>query len=93
MKKIAAHEPNADLLTAEDVDGDVAALSEALLEKRAERIAHNVLLRPDIQEALRQLLASKLYANEEEVIARSLKAMQIAVAPALAGAGTAGVAR
>ena len=26
-----AHEPNADLLTAEDVDGDVAALSEALL--------------------------------------------------------------
>ena len=40
-----AHEPNADLLTAEDVDGDVAALSEALLEKRVERIAHNVLLR------------------------------------------------
>jgi hypothetical protein len=45
MEKMTAHEPNADLLTAEDVDGDVAALSEALLEKRAERIAHNVLLR------------------------------------------------
>lgn len=72
-----AHEPNADLLTPEDVDRDVAALSAALLEKRAVRIAHNVLLRPDIQEALRQLLASKLYANEEEVIARALKAMHI----------------
>ena len=93
MSKIAAHEPNADLLTGKDVDGDVVALSEALLEKRAERIAHNVLLRPDIQEALRQLLASNLYANEEEVIARALKAMQIAVAPTLGSAATAGGTR
>ena len=93
MKKIAAHEPNAVLLAPEDVDSDVALLGEALLEKRAERIAHNVLLRPDIQEALRQLLASKLYANEEEVLARSLKAMQIAVGSPVAGSGVAGVTR
>lgn len=52
-----------------------------MLEKRAERIAHNVLLRPDIQEALRDLLSTRLYASEEEVIARSLKAMQVAVGP------------
>ena len=79
MKQIAAHEPNDDLLSPEDVDSDVVALGEALLEKRAERIAHNVLLRPDIQDVFRQLLGTKLYASEEEVIARSLKAMLVAV--------------
>ena len=40
MKRIAAHEPNDDLLAPEDVDSDVVALGEALLEKRAARIAH-----------------------------------------------------
>ena len=88
-KKITAHEPDAELLAPEDVASDVAALSDALLEKRAEHIAHNVLLRPDIQEALRQLLASQLYADEEEIITRSLKAMQVAIAPGQAGARTA----
>jgi len=75
-----SQEPGAELLAPEDVDRDVSALSEALLEQRVERIARNVLLRPDVQEALRQLLATKLYANEEEIIARSLRALQVAVA-------------
>ena len=79
MKQSTAHEPNADLLAPQDVESDVVALEEALLEKRAERIARNVLLRPDIQDALRQLLGTKLYASEEEVIARSLNAMLVAV--------------
>lgn|GEM_PF-1989166 len=80
MAENSIHEPMAQWLTPQDVDHDVRALSEALLEQRAERIAHNVLLRPDIQEVLQQLLATKLYASEEEIIARSLKAMQVAVA-------------
>jgi len=77
---VLAHEPRAELLAPEDVDRDVSALAEALLEQQAERIARNVLLRPDVQEALRQLLATKLYASEEEIIARSLRALQVAVA-------------
>lgn len=81
MSEMSVHEPGAQWLTPQDVDRDVRALSEALLEQRAERIARNVLSRPDIQEVLRQLLATKLYSNEEDIIARSLKAMQIAVAP------------
>lgn len=71
----------AQLLTPEDVDHDVSALAEALLEQRAECIAHNVLMRSDVQEALQQLLATRLYANEEDVIARSLRALQVAVVP------------
>jgi hypothetical protein len=81
MSEMSVHEPGAQWLTPQDVDRDVRALSEALLEQRAERIARNVLSRPDIQEVLRQLLATKLYSNEEDIIARSLKAMQVAVAP------------
>lgn len=79
MKQSVAQEPKVAVLAPQDVDSDVVALGEALLEKRAERIAHNVLLRPDIQDILRQLLGTKLYASEEEVIARSLKAMLVAV--------------
>jgi hypothetical protein len=81
MSENSVHEPGAQWLTPQDVDRDVRALSEALLEQRAEQIARNVLSRPDIQEVLRQLLATKLYSNEEDIIARSLKAMQVAVAP------------
>ena len=81
MYEMSVHEPGAQWLTPQDVDRDVRALSEALLEQRAERIARNVLSRPDIQEVLRQLLATMLYRNEEDIIARSLKAMQVAVAP------------
>jgi len=81
MSEMSVHEPGVPWLTPQDVDRDVRALSEALLEQRAERIARNVLSRPDIQEVLRQLLATKLYSNEEDIIARSLKAMQVAVAP------------
>ena len=81
MSEMSMHEPGAQWLTPQDVDRDVRALSEALLEQRAERITRNVLSRPDIQEVLRQLLATKLYSNEEDIIARSLKAMQVAVAP------------
>ena len=81
MSEMSVHEPGAQWLTPQDVDRDVRALSEALLEQRAERITRNVLSRPDIQEVLRQLLATMLYRNEEDIIARSLKAMQVAVAP------------
>ena len=81
MSEVSVHEPGPRWLTPQDVDRDVRALSEALLEQRAERIARNVLSRPDIQEVIRQLLATKLYSNEEDIIVRSLRAMQVAVAP------------
>ena len=39
MSENSVHEPEAQRLTPQDVDRDVRALSEALLEQRAERIA------------------------------------------------------
>ena len=85
MRQIAAHEPKAELLSAEDVDKDVASLSEALMEERARRIAQNVLLRPDMRQILGDLLESGACENEEEAIARGLKTLSVALLPVLEG--------
>jgi hypothetical protein len=85
MKSIAPHEPQAVLLSAEDVDRDVASLSEALIEERARRIARNVLLRSEIREILEDLLESGACENEEEAIVRGLKILSVALSPALKG--------
>ncbi len=85
MKRIAPHEPQAALLSVEDVDRDVASLSEALMEERARRVAQNVLLRPDMRQILRDLLKSGACENEEEAIARGLKTLSVALLPVLEG--------
>ena len=85
MKRIAPHGSQAALLSAEDVDKDVASLSEALMEERARRVAQNVLLRPDMRQILRDLLKSGACENEEEAIARGLKTLSVALLPTLEG--------
>ncbi len=87
MKRITTHEPKAELPSAEDVDRDVAFLSEALMEERARRIAQNVLLRPDMRQILGDLLESGACENEEEAIARGLKTLSVALLPVLEGSG------
>ena len=82
MKQIAPHEPQAALLSPEDVDRDVASLSEALMEERARRIAREVLLHPEVRQILRSLLESGACENEEEAIARGLKTLLVALSPA-----------
>lgn len=58
-KRIAPHEPQAALLSAKDVDRDVASLSEALMEERARRIARKVLLRHEVRQILEALSFGK----------------------------------
>ncbi len=87
MEMKRPHEPQAALLSAEDVDKDVASLSEALIEERARRIARNVLLRSEIRQILEALLESGVCENEEEAIARGLKILSVALSPALEGGG------
>ena len=86
-KRIAPHEPQAALLSAEDVDRDVASLSEALIEERARRIARKVLLRPEVRQILEALLESGACEDEEEAIARGLKTLSVALSPAWEGSG------
>jgi len=81
MKRIAPHEPQAALLSIEEVDRDVASLSEALVEERARRIARNVLLRSEIRQTLEIILASGIYQDEEEAVARGLELLSTALSP------------
>lgn len=72
-------EPNAELLEAPDVHGDVASLTAALERRRAERRVYSILERPDVREMLEKLIASGMCANEEEAIERALKTLVTAV--------------
>ena len=87
MKRIAPHEPQVALLSAKDVDGDVASLSEALMEERARRIARNVLMRLEARQILQALLESDACESEEEAIVRGLKTLSVALLPAWEGSG------
>jgi len=83
--RVAPHEPQATLLSADDVDKDVASLSEALLEERIRRIARNVLLRPDVRQILQDLLESGACRDEEEAIVRGLKTLFVSLPPVWEG--------
>ena len=72
-------EPNAELLSAEDVQQDVAALTTALERRRAERQAYEVFHRPAVREMLNTLVSSGTCATEEEAIERALRTLVTAV--------------
>jgi len=72
-------EPNAELLSAQDVRRDVASLTEALERRHAERQAYEILARPDVREMLNKLISSGACANEEEAIERALRTLLTAV--------------
>ena len=74
-------EPNAELLSAEDVHEDVASFSTLLERRRTEQQAYEILNRPNIREMLKQLVARGICMSEEEAIERALKTLLTAVTP------------
>jgi hypothetical protein len=74
-----APESRAELLSAEDVHQDVAALTAALERRRAERQAYAILERPGVRDMLHRLIASGACTSEEEAIERALKTLLTAV--------------
>ncbi|MDI6792653.1 MAG: hypothetical protein QME81_07285 [bacterium] len=72
-------EPNAELLSAEDVYGDVKSLTESMERRRAERRVYGIWERPDVREMLAKLVASGVCANEEEAIEKALRTLVTAV--------------
>lgn len=65
-------EPNAELLSADDIHQDVITLTTALEQRKAERKAYHILSRPDIRNLLDRILASGICTTEEEAIERAL---------------------
>lgn len=72
-------EPKAELLTAEDVQQDVASLTAALERRRAERRAYDLLARHEVREMLNRLITSGTCTSEEEAIERALRTLVTAV--------------
>lgn len=72
-------EPNAELLSAEDVQGDVESLTAAMERRRAERRVYGIWERPDVREMLAKLVASGVCANEEEAVEKALRTLVTAV--------------
>ena len=58
-------EPRVEALSAEDVHGDVAALTVALERRRSEQRAYNILERPHIRAMLDKLIASGACSNRK----------------------------
>jgi len=81
MSEITAHEPEAELLSAEDVDKDVASFTKALAQKKAERLTQTVLMREDIRQIFDALLSMGVFRDEEEIITRALQALFVAISP------------
>ncbi len=66
-------EPNAELLTADDVLGDVQSLSESLQRRQAERRAYAILNRPAVRSMLNSLIANGTCASDEAAIEQALR--------------------
>ena len=72
-------EPNAELLSADEVQQDVASLTTALARRRAERRAYDLLARHEVRKLLDKLIQSGACASEEEAIERALRTLVTAV--------------
>lgn len=72
-------EPKAELLSAEDVQGDVKSLTAALERRRAEQRVYGIWERPTVCEMLDKLVAGGVCANEEEAIERGLRTLLTAM--------------
>jgi len=78
MPPITPHESDADLFTIEDVEKDLASLTDALLEKEVQHLVRELLRRADVYAALQKIVASGSFANEVEALAHAVQILQFA---------------
>jgi hypothetical protein len=79
MPAITPHESDAELFTIEDVEKDLASLTDALLEKQVQHLVRELLRRSDIHAALQNIVASGRFANEVEALANAVRILQFAI--------------
>ena len=72
-------EPDAELLSDEDLYKEVKLLSSLLEKRKVERHAYEILQRPNVRSMLTKLIEDGLCANEEEAIERALKTLVTAL--------------
>ena len=86
MPPIIPHESDAEFITPEDVENDVAFLTEALLEKQIQRVVRELLRQSDIYVTLQKLVvtlqklvASGRFANEVAVLSHAVRTLHFAI--------------
>jgi len=79
MPPITPHESDAEFITPEDVENDVAFLTEALLEKQIQDFVRELVRRSDIYVALQKLATIGRFANEVEALAHAVQTLQFAM--------------
>jgi hypothetical protein len=72
-------EPDAELLSDEDLYKEVKLLSLLLEKRKVERHAYEILQRPNVRSMLDKLIEDGLCVNEEEAIERALKTLVTAL--------------
>jgi len=78
---ILPHEPEEELLTAEDVAEDVATLERIIAEKQAEYLSETAMSEPSVWKMISELVSAGICRDEEEVIARAVESFFVAVFP------------
>lgn len=76
MSIITPHESDADLLTPEDVQKDVAAFTNILLEKQIKNLVRELMRRTDVYVTLQELVASGRFANEADALAHAVRTLR-----------------
>jgi hypothetical protein len=76
---ITPHESDAEFITPEEVEKDVAFLTDALIEKKIQRVVRELLRQSDIYATLQKLVASGRFTNEVEALAHAVRTLHFAI--------------
>jgi len=76
---ITPHESDAEFFTPDDVERDVASLSNALRKKRIQNLVRELLERPDVDAALKKLVVGGHFANEAEALIHAVRTLEFAL--------------
>jgi len=79
VQPITAHEPEEELLSAQDAWEDYLSLAQMLAEKRGHKVP--LLVDPSIRTLVHDLVAAGICQDEAEVISRAVQTFFVAVYP------------
>jgi len=76
---VLPHEPEEELLTAEEVPKDVATLERILAEKQVEYPLQSAMSEPSVREMISKLVSAGICQDEREVIVRAVESFFVSV--------------
>ncbi len=81
QKQITAHEPEAELLSPDDLDNDVAVIERCLRRRRIEQLVRKALAKANTAQMVEALISAGICRDEEEAIIRGVETLFVAVFP------------